>query len=153
MCGSLVDCGPTHIGIGNREADGAKGWQDKKNLLMGWSGLNGCWSGFRWGPRAPAGRCKVVHLHPLDFAFQCFAEQYLCAVSDADTPSISFLQSEIQQHVLEFHKETLDIYALQPLTSHWVCTPPPEKKSCMLRTKMEDEYWIDIVKPMTSTSL
>src|SRR6218665_817409 len=30
--------------------------------------------------RAPAGRCKVVHLHPLDFAFQFFADHYLCTL-------------------------------------------------------------------------
>ena len=35
----------------------------------------------------------------------------------------SLLQSEIREHVLKFHKQTLDIFALQPLTSLWVCTP------------------------------
>ena len=69
--------------------------------------------------RAPAGRCNGVHLHPLDFAFRCFAEHYLCTESETD----SILQSEIRQQILVFHKWTLDRYTLQPLTSLWVCTP------------------------------
>jgi len=60
--------------------------------------------------RAPAGRCKVVHLHPLDFAFQFFFQNtiYISVnrVWHRDTVKL-FSKSEIQQQVLMFHKQTL----------------------------------------------
>src|SRR6218665_1728560 len=56
--------------------------------------------------RAPAGRCKGVHLHPQDFAFQFFCRTIFISLTHRLTlqVSLSFLQSEIRQHVLEFHK-------------------------------------------------
>src|SRR6218665_2911725 len=30
--------------------------------------------------RAPAGRCKVVHLHPSEFCISVFSDQYLCTL-------------------------------------------------------------------------
>jgi len=44
----------------------------------------------------------------LDFAFQFFAEHYSCTESDTETPSDSFLQSEVglRQQVFVFHKDT-----------------------------------------------
>jgi len=52
-------------------------------------------------PQAGARWCTCT---PLDFDIQVFAEHYPCTVSDTETPSISFLQSEILQQVLVFHK-------------------------------------------------
>ena len=43
-------------------------------------------------------------LAPLGFCFLVFAEHYPCTESDTETPSDSFLQSEIRQQVLVFHK-------------------------------------------------
>src|SRR6218665_3125296 len=57
--------------------------------------------------RAPAGRCKVVHLHPgFCFLFLQNPIQYSCTESITETPSASLLQSEIRQQVLVFHKYT-----------------------------------------------
>ena len=79
-----------------------------------------------YSPKAPAGRCKVVHLHPLDFAFRFFADHYPCTL----------LQSLTQKHRQTlFYRVKYDIrcccstsidtiqICLQPLTSLWVCTP------------------------------
>ena len=63
-------------------------------------------------PRTPAGRCKEVHLHPQDFAFQIFltfssSVQFFCMTLFMHRICLIqyfFLQSEIQQQVLVFHK-------------------------------------------------
>src|SRR6218665_3959818 len=77
-------------------------------------------------PRAPAGRCKVVHLHPPGFCFFVFCRplsMHTIAESDTETPPNSFLQSEIRHQVLVFHKYIHHTDCLQPLTSLWVCNP------------------------------
>src|SRR6218665_3959906 len=58
-----------------------------------------CWKQGR--PHAGARWCTCT---PLDFDFQVFAEHYPRTVSDTETPSVSFLHSEILQQVLVFHK-------------------------------------------------
>src|SRR6218665_295835 len=45
----------------------------------------------------PQGGARWCTCTPLEFAFHDFAEHYPCKVSDTETPSDSFLQSEILQ--------------------------------------------------------
>ena len=52
-----------------------------------------------WQPRAPEGRCNVVHLHPLDFAFQFLQttiHAHYCIESDTETPPDS---EKIEDHL------------------------------------------------------
>jgi|SRR6218665_3818750 len=78
-------------------------------------------------PPYPQGRLQAgarwCTCTPWILLFSLFAEHYVFTESDTETPSDSFLQSEIRQQVLVFHKQTLDRYALQSLTNLWVCTP------------------------------
>src|SRR6218665_1406679 len=53
--------------------------------------------------RAPAGRCKVVHLHLPGFCFSVFAEHHSCTMSDSEMPPSHLLQCEIRQPMLVFH--------------------------------------------------
>jgi len=52
----------------------------------------------------PQAGVRWFNCSPLDFTFKAFSEYYPCPVSDTETPSDSFLQSEILQQVLVFHK-------------------------------------------------
>src|SRR6218665_2385403 len=53
--------------------------------------------------RAPAGRCKVVHLHLPGFCFSVFAEHHSCTMSDSEMPPSHLLQCEIRPPMLVFH--------------------------------------------------
>src|SRR6218665_2429624 len=43
-------------------------------------------------------------LHPIGFCFSVFCKKLPCTESDTETPTVSFLQSEIRQQVLVFYK-------------------------------------------------